>query len=185
MEFGCWIGQNLVLFENLRAIYEPFNQSRRVIGFDTFGGYASVTPADGKIDVVESGGYELPPGYVDYLRQLLGYHESNNILAHMKKHEVVAGDVTKTAPAWFRDNPQHVVALAYFDLALYEPTKVCLQALKPNLIPGSVLLMDELNNRDYPGATMAFKEVFADVKYRVIKSKFMTDRAIVIVEDLR
>lgn len=38
VEFGaCW-GQNLVLFENLHAIYEPFNQSRAVIGFDTFQG---------------------------------------------------------------------------------------------------------------------------------------------------
>lgn len=42
MEIGVWWGQNLILFENLRAIYEPFNQSRRVIGFDTFEGYPDV-----------------------------------------------------------------------------------------------------------------------------------------------
>lgn len=41
MEFGCWWGQNLILFENLRAIYEPFNQARRIIGFDTFQGYVN------------------------------------------------------------------------------------------------------------------------------------------------
>jgi len=39
VEFGTWWGQNLVVFENLRAIYEPFNQNRRIIGFDTFKGY--------------------------------------------------------------------------------------------------------------------------------------------------
>ena len=37
MEFGCRWGQNLALFVNLRGILEPFNVSRRIIGFDTFG----------------------------------------------------------------------------------------------------------------------------------------------------
>lgn len=43
VEFGTWWGQNLILFENLRAIYEPFNASRRVLGFDTFAGYSSIS----------------------------------------------------------------------------------------------------------------------------------------------
>ena len=43
VEFGTWWGQNLILFENLRAIYEPFNQSRRIVGFDTFTGYPKLT----------------------------------------------------------------------------------------------------------------------------------------------
>ena len=39
IEFGTWRGQNLVLLENLRAIHEPFNKQRTIIGFDTFAGY--------------------------------------------------------------------------------------------------------------------------------------------------
>ncbi len=39
MEFGTWWGQRIVTFENLRAIHEPYNHARRVIGFDTFAGY--------------------------------------------------------------------------------------------------------------------------------------------------
>src|SRR5262245_42075895 len=38
-EFGTWRGQNLVLLENLRAIHEPFNKQRTIVGFDTFDGY--------------------------------------------------------------------------------------------------------------------------------------------------
>src|SRR5437016_3387001 len=37
-EFGVWYGQNLVLLENLRAIYEPFNKQRKIVGFDSFTG---------------------------------------------------------------------------------------------------------------------------------------------------
>ena len=39
IEFGVWWGQNLVLLENLRAIHEPFNKQRTILGFDTFSGY--------------------------------------------------------------------------------------------------------------------------------------------------
>src|SRR5438876_6491073 len=46
MEFGTWWGQNLVVFENLRAIYEPFNKMRRVIGFDSFRGYVGFSDQD-------------------------------------------------------------------------------------------------------------------------------------------
>lgn len=59
VEFGTWWGQNLVLFENLRAIYEPFNQSRRVIGFDTFKGYPSVKEKDKASDTIKVGGHTL------------------------------------------------------------------------------------------------------------------------------
>ena len=39
MEFGVRWGQNLITLNNLRGIYEPFNHSRKIIGFDTFEGF--------------------------------------------------------------------------------------------------------------------------------------------------
>ena len=66
-------------------------------------------------------------------------------------------------------------------MALYEPTKACLEALLPTLAPGSVIMLDELNSRDYPGETVAFKEVFAGQRYTLHKSKFMTDRAYLVM----
>lgn len=67
-------------------------------------------------------------------------------------------------------------------MALYRPTKIALQAIRPNLIPGSVLILDEFNNRDYPGETLAFQEVFWGVRYEARKSKFMTDRTFIILK---
>ncbi len=182
MEFGCWLGQNIILFENLRAINEPFNQNRRVIGFDTFGGYASLSAVDGDSEVITGEGYALPANYPDYLKELIAYHESNNILSHISKHQIVQGDVVKTFPQFLKDNPGEMVALAYFDLAVYEPSKVCFQAIRERLVPGSVLLMDEYNFKEYPGATIAFREVFGDTGYKIKKSRYMTDRAIVIID---
>lgn len=182
VEFGTWWGQNLVLFENLRAIYEPFNQSRRVIGFDTFKGYPEPSAKDLSSDTIKLGGYTVSEDYRGYLEQLIDYHEKNNVLSAVKKHELVAGDVSKTAPLFFKENPGVVIALAYFDMALYEPTKAALEAILPHLLPGSVVMLDEFNNRDYPGETIAFKEVFKDIRYKVKKSQFMTDRTFVTIE---
>lgn len=182
VEFGTWWGQNLVLFENFRAIYEPFNQSRRVIGFDTFKGYPEPTKKDRPSETIKIGGYKVSENYRDYLADLIDFHEKNNVLAAVKKHELVDGDVTKTAPQFFKENDDVVIALAYFDMALYEPTKAALEAIKPHLLPGSVIMLDEFNNRDYPGETLAFKEVFKDIRFNVKKSKFMTDRTFIIME---
>jgi hypothetical protein len=182
VEFGTWWGQNLVVFENLRAIYEPFNQSRRIVGFDTFQGYPEVSDKDRASDTIKTGGYGVSADYRGYLDALVDYHERNNVLAAVKKHETVPGDVKITAPEYFASNEGIVIALAYFDMALYEPTKAALNAIKPHLEPGSVVMLDEFNNRDYPGETRAFKEIFRDVAYRVQKSRFMTDRTFVIIK---
>jgi hypothetical protein len=181
VELGVWYGQNLAVFENLRAIYEPFNQNRRVVGFDTFTGYTSLTERDRASEVIASGSYALATDYPDYLRSIVAYHEHNNVLGHIRKHDLIVGDVVDTVPKYFQNYPGDIVALAYFDLATYKPTKVCLESILPHTVPGSVFLMDELNFRDYDGASIAFKEVFAGRKYTIRKSKFMTDRSIVVI----
>ena len=39
VEFGVRWGQNLAAFSALRGILEPYNHSRRLVGFDTFEGF--------------------------------------------------------------------------------------------------------------------------------------------------
>ncbi len=182
MEFGTWWGQNLVVFENLRAIYEPFNQNRRIIGFDTFKGYPTLSSKDRPSETIKVGGYTVTENYRPYLEELIDYHEKNNVLASVKKHQVIEGDVVATVPSFFKGNPETVVALAYFDMALYEPTRVCLEAIKPHLVRGSVIMLDDYNWHEYPGETIAFKEVFQDAKFSARRAKFMSDRTLIIMD---
>lgn len=182
VELGCWWGQNLVVFENLRAIYEPFNQNRRIVGFDTFGGYPAVSGQDRASETIKVGGYTVSEEYQAYLDSLIDFHERDNVLRNVKKHQTVKGDAAETFPRFLEENPETIVALAYFDMALYEPTRVCLSALKPHLIPGSVVMLDEFNSHAYPGETMAFKEVFRDMRYTVKRSRYMTDRTMMVIQ---
>jgi len=184
MEFGTWWGQNLALFENLRAIYEPFNQSRRVFGFDTFEGYPPISSKDVGSETIKNGGYGVTKDYQSYLEALIDYHEKNNVLGNIKKHQIIKGDVVETVPRFFKSNPEVIVALGYFDLALYEPTKICLREVLQHIVPGSVIMMDELNSRDYPGETIAFKEEFKNnnISYSIQTSRYMKDRTIIRVK---
>ena len=182
VEAGIWWGQNICLFENLRAIHEPFNKSRRIIGFDTFDGYTGFTDKDVQGDVVKHGGYGVSEGYRSYLDQLVRFHESNNVMGHVHTYELIEGDVTEMVPEYFENHPETLVALLYVDLGLYKPTKACLETIKPRLLPGSVILMDDLNSEEMPGETIAFREVFQNTPFTIRKSRFIPDRSIVVIK---
>lgn len=182
VEFGVWWGANLALFESFRSVYEPYNWTRKVVGFDTLKGYPAIASKDGSSSYAQVGGYTVSEGYEEYLGQMLDAHEADNVMSHIKKYDLVKGDVVETIDGYLADNPETIIALAYFDLALYEPTKKCLEAIRPHLMRGSVIAMDELNSRDFPGETVAVKEVLGLDRYQIFRSQFLPDRSYIIIE---
>lgn len=138
MVFGLWWGQDAIVFENLRAIHEPYNHARKIVGFDTFTGYPGeeIGENDKESDIIKTGGYAVSDGYFDYLEKLAQYHEDENIMYNIKKMEFIKGDVVETVPAYFNSHPEIIVAMAYFDLALYKPTKVCLEYVLKSCVRG-------------------------------------------------
>jgi Macrocin-O-methyltransferase (TylF) len=182
VEFGTWWGQNLVLLENLRAIHEPFNKQRTIIGFDTFSGYPASAGME-KESTQTHDGYQTGLDYQSYLAELLEVHEGNNAFGHIRgNHKLVCGNVEETAPKYFKDHPETIVAFAFFDMGPYEPTVAALRAIKPHLLPGSILLFDELTWPGAPGEAIAFKETFKDVNYRIEKCELYPSKSIVIVQ---
>lgn len=157
MEFGVRWGQNMALWLNLRGIYEPFNYNRLIVGFDTFEGFPDVHRMDG--DMVRAGDYGVSEKYEEHLTELLLHHEALSPVPHKKKFRLVKGNAVETVPAYLEENPETIVALAYFDFDLYEPTKACLEAIKDRLTRGSILAFDELNCPEFPGETTAVMEV--------------------------
>lgn len=158
MEFGNRWGQNLALFAIFRGIYEPFNYTRKIVGFDTFAGFPSVAPQDGSHDVMEPGAYGVAEGWEDVLEEILAYHEAESPISHIRKFELVKGDVSTTVPDYLERHPETIVALAYFDLDIYEPTRDALVALRPHLTQGSIIGFDEACFEPMPGETIAIKE---------------------------
>lgn len=160
MDFGTRWGHNMAIFSALRGIYEPYNRHKKIIGFDTFSGFPSISKEDGKSDLMLKGNVSVTKNYKKYLEQIMNYHERSNPLDHIRKYEIRAGDASFELQKYLKEHPETIVSLAYFDFDIYEPTKKCLELLKPHLVKGSVLAFDELNDSDSPGETLALKEIF-------------------------
>lgn len=181
MEFGVRWGQNLALFTTLRNLYEPHNQTRKVIGFDTFNGFPSVAPEDGDSASAQVGAYGVTAGYEDYLGRVLSAHERLAPRSHIKKHELVKGDVVETLPAYLEQHPETVISLAYFDLDLYEPTRECLELIRPYLARNSVVGFDELVSEEFPGETQALREAWGLSDFHLVRDPVSSQQSYLVM----
>jgi hypothetical protein len=170
MQFGVRWGRDIAAFDAFRTIYEPFNISRLVVGFDTFEGFPSVHEKDGAHRMMVEQGLFTKAGYVDDLQGLLNARRGLDPLPHLERCSLVQGDVTETLPAYLKAHPETIVAMAHFDLDLYAPTKACLEALAPYLTKGSIVAFDELASGLTPGETEAVREVWGLDRYRIQRS---------------
>ena len=184
MEFGVWYGQNQILFENLRAIHEPFNKLRKIVGFDTFDGYPdnSKNEEEAKNEFLEKGIYDVGNDYLDLLKKNIVFHQENNILGHKLNNELIVGCVEDTLEKYLEENNHTVISLVYLDLALYKSTKFVLSKIKPFLIKGSVIIFDEFNHPLFKGDTLAFREILNDIDYEIKISKFMKEKTFLIIK---
>src|SRR3546814_10417054 len=87
MEFGVRWGQNLALFSSLRGIHEPYNYNRKIVGFDTFAGFPSVSPEDG--GGVQAGDYGVTDNWKQELEEILDFHNQNSPIQNKKKWKQV------------------------------------------------------------------------------------------------
>jgi len=180
MEFGTRWGQNMSLFKQLIGIYEPLNQYRKVIGFDTFEGFPEVSNEDSQAATV--GGYGVTNGYESYLSKVLSSHTSQGVVD--ENCEVVKGGAPKELETYLYDHRETIIALAYFDMDLYESTKKCLKLIRPYLVQGSVVAFDEVDHASWPGETIALREVFGlgNVKLHRSKLSFSSPKAYMVIE---
>jgi hypothetical protein len=156
-EFGVQWGATIAQLINLRGIYEPFNHSRKIFGFDTFEGFPTLDPKDG--DFSRIGDYSTAAEFEQTLEAILKIHESFSPLSHIKKYELVKGNVCLTIHDWLKQYPHAIISMAIFDMDVYRPTKEVLQNIIPRLTKGSLLVFDELNCQHFPGETAAVDEV--------------------------
>ena len=167
IEFGVRWGRHLSVFSALRAIYEPYNFYRKIVGFDTFTGFLETDPEDGKSDRVHIGSMNVSDGYEEYLDKILMLHEAEAPLSHIRRTELYKGDAPEELGKYLEQHPETIISLAYFDMDLFRPTKECLELIKSHLTKGSILAFDELLHPEFPGETQALKEVIDITQYKI------------------
>ncbi|MBA4373149.1 MAG: crotonobetainyl-CoA--carnitine CoA-transferase [Thermodesulfovibrio sp.] len=166
-EFGVRWGQTLSVLSALRGILEPFNRHRKIVGFDTFEGFRGMSEKDGDACKCKDGSFSVTPDYEEYLDKLLHMQEQLNPMSHLKRYELVKGDAIQTVPEYLRRHPETIISLAIFDFDIYAPTRAALEAVRPHLCKGSILVFDELCDDIFPGETVALMETFGLNNVRV------------------
>ena len=141
--------------------------NRKLVCFDTFKGFPGVDAQDGSYEHAKVGDLSVTAGYEDHLQAVLEWHESQSPLSHIRRFDIRKGDAVVELRRYLNENPQTIVALAYFDMDLYRPTKECLELLRPHLTRGSVVGFDEMNVKEWQGETIAYREVFPLERYAI------------------
>jgi hypothetical protein len=186
IECGVFMGGGLFTWAQLSSIYEPVNHTRRVIGFDSFRGFLSLAPHDRP---EESPHPDIPKragtycfGHQDELVESCRLHDLNRPVGHIPKVELVAGDAVETIPQYLAANPHLVVALLYLDFDLYEPTKAAISTFVDRMPKGAVIAFDELNQKLWPGETLAVLETIGIRNVRVERTPFSPQISFAVLE---
>ncbi len=176
VECGVYAGGGLMSWAHLSAIYEPYNHTRRIIGFDTFSGFPSLHANDLHANASEhsvQGGLRIASGMAAEIQGLVTLHDKNRPLGHIPKVELVEGDACVTIPRYVKENPHLLVSLLYLDFDIYAPSKAALEHIYPRIVKGGILAFDELNCPEFPGETTALLESFDMTKVEL--KRFPTD----------
>lgn len=169
VECGVYQGAGVMAWAKLAETLEPYNFLRKVYGFDTFGGFPSVSDADTKGDAaIAKVGYLNPEfDVLSEIRGCIAEFDETRLLKHQDKVTLVQGDAMQTIPAFLKDNPHVLVSLLYLDFDLYEPTLLALKEFLPRMPRGAVIAFDELNDPKWPGETVALLEALDLNRYRL------------------
>lgn len=183
IECGVYLGAGLMTWAQLSAIYEPVNHIRRVIGFDTFEGFAGVSNQDkseSNLEYLKPGGLAAD-SYAD-LQECIRLYDLNRPIGHIPRVELVKGNASTTIPEYVEQNRHLVVAMLYLDFDVYEPTKVALETFVPRMPKGAILAFDELNQAAWPGETLAVLETIGIRNLRIQRFPYASGLSYAVLE---
>jgi len=160
LECGVYFGNGLMTYANLLSALEPYNYQCKVIGFDTFSGDVGLSRHDNKGEdhfKRKDGDYRAE-SYEDLLKAIEIYDEDRP-LNHLKKIELVKGDLRETSKLYVSQHPQLVARILHLSVNLYEPTKAALQAFLPRVPRGGFVVIHGMNYTAGGATEALFEEI--------------------------
>lgn len=176
--YGYGYGSAIISFLSLRAILEPYNYSRKIIGFDDFKpsdelSYFAQNP-DGLTP--EKYGYlNAGKDYLDYLRQVVDFHEKENVLAYIPKVELFNGDPVSETGSHLESVKDLKIAVVYFDRTFSENIADILTELKPFIDIETTLCPSTFNSYLPTGEMDNIRTLFGN-SLQITRSKFIPDK---------
>lgn len=182
VECGIRFGGGLMSFAQFSSIFEPVNYTRKIIGFDTFSGFPSISKYElgSENPHAKKGGMKV--NSFNDLEKCIELYDNNRFINHIPKIEMIKGDATKTIPKYLKENPQTIVSLLYLDFDIYKPTKTAIENIAPRMPKGSIIAFDELNNKNWKGETQALFETLGIKDLRIKRFNFESYLSYAVME---
>ncbi|OUX78745.1 MAG: macrocin-O-methyltransferase [Oceanospirillales bacterium TMED59] len=162
-EFGVYRGQGLMTWANLLEARAIGNRTKTVFGFDNWKGFTGFSEQDG----IENngagktiGGFN-PSFYKEELVNSISIFDQDRFVSWKKRIKLIDGQVEDTVKPFLSENPGIRFSLVHFDMDLYLPTKIALEAIWSRVTPGGIIIFDEYAIPDWPGETEAVDEFIA------------------------
>lgn len=173
VECGTYMGGGAMTFAQLDSINDPYNHNRKIIVFDTFEGFPSLSSKDINSEIdYKKGDLSTLDNMKDELGKAIELYDKNRPLNHISKVELVKGDATITIPNYIKENQHLMISLLYLDFDIYEPTKVAIENFIARMPKGSIIAFDELNTKNFPGETLALLETIGIKNLNLKKTKY-------------
>lgn len=175
VECGVFAGAGIMTWLHCSSILEPYNHTRKIIGFDTFSGFPSLDEKDyrhGYSEHLHEGALKVNDSILEEIKNLVGLHDKNRPLSHISKVELIAGDACETIPSFLESHPHLLISLLYLDFDIYKPSKIALENLYPRIVKGGIIAFDELNCPEFPGETLALLETLGLSQVKLCRFTF-------------
>lgn len=163
VECGVGKGRTFLYFSHL--IREE-GSDRMLWGFDSFEGFPEPTQADMSKRNPRKGEWSgVSPLNIQQLLRTAGVTEE----FVSKKIRLVKGYVEETLQQY----DGRPIALLHIDLDLYEGYRVTLERLVPCVSKGGIVMLDEYNKENWPGATKAVNEFLAGTLWSLQHDEYL------------
>ena len=155
----CGVGKGRSFFF-LASLIDNEGKERNLWGFDSFEGFPQPTIEDTSPRNPQKGEWKKStPEDIFYILKKGGIKE--NFLKN--KVKIIKGFFENTLKMYQGDS----IALLHIDADLYQSYKQVLEEFFPKVVKGGVVLFDEYNKSDWPGATLAINDYFKKTNYKI------------------
>jgi len=169
VECGVYQGNSFLWLAHLSVILEPYAINRRFVGFDTFGGFASI---DANRDPKDVSSKNFSDTSYETIEKALSAIDAVRPVNRIKRFELVKGDIIETVPKYISENPAFTCAMLILDTDLYKPTLTALEAFLPTMPKGAIVVLDEYNYQNFKGETQALKDYQSIGNFRMKRLRY-------------
>jgi hypothetical protein len=160
-EFGCHYGASTCIMHNLLEMYEPHGY-RMIHAFDTFEGFPNTDHRDSSSTEQKNkkGDFNIKiDKYETFLDGILQNHRQLDLSPSKRpSYTLNKGDASATLPIFLKARPATLASMVIFDMDIFEPTSVCLKHIESRLVPGAIIVFDELLSfEQFPGESLALQ----------------------------